>query len=38
MEEFIHGISGAISGVVATSVWYPLETLRLLLQVVGMIK
>ena len=29
MEEIIHGVSGAVSGVVAISVWYPLDILRL---------
>ena len=29
MEEIISGISGGVSGVVAISVWYPLDILRL---------
>jgi hypothetical protein len=29
MEEIVHGISGGISGVVAISVWYPLDILRI---------
>jgi adenine nucleotide transporter 17 len=29
MEEIIHGVSGGISGVVAISVWYPLDIIRL---------
>jgi solute carrier family 25 (peroxisomal adenine nucleotide transporter), member 17 len=29
MEEIVHGISGGVSGVVALSVWYPLDILRL---------
>ena len=33
MEELVHGISGGISGVVALSVWYPLDIIRLRQQV-----
>ena len=32
MDETIHGLSGATSGVLAACVWYPLETIRLRLQ------
>ena len=32
MEEAISGLSGGISGIFATLVWYPLETIRIRLQ------
>ena len=32
MEEAIAGISGGISGLLATLVWYPLENVRIRLQ------
>lgn len=32
MDEFIHGISGSVSGLISVSVWYPLETIRMRLQ------
>lgn len=32
MDETIHGLSGATSGVLSACVWYPLETIRLRLQ------
>lgn len=32
MDETIHGLSGAMSGFLAASVWYPLETIRIRLQ------
>lgn len=32
MDETIHGLAGATSGVLAACVWYPLETIRLRLQ------
>ena len=32
MDEFIHGISGGLSGLIAATVWYPLETVRIRLQ------
>lgn len=32
MEEAIAGVSGGVSGLLATLVWYPLETIRIRLQ------
>lgn len=34
----VHGISGAISGIVAICVWYPLETVRIRIQVKDLTK
>src|SRR5690606_15296590 len=38
MDNLIHGISGSISGMAAVVVWYPLDILRMKVQVVDLNK